>query len=60
MIPHLRDGVYVNFLSHDGDGRVRAAFGDNYDRLAELKRRYDPENVFRVSQNIEPASGPTG
>ncbi|RDZ43979.1 FAD-linked oxidase [Haloferax sp. Atlit-10N] len=35
-------------------GRVRAAFGDNYGRLVELKRRYDPENRFRVNQNIAP------
>ncbi|WP_458210609.1 FAD-binding oxidoreductase [Haladaptatus sp. NG-SE-30] len=55
MVPFLSDGVYVNFLSREGDERVRAAFGDNYDRLVEVKTRYDPENVFRLNQNIEPA-----
>lgn len=54
MAPLLDDGVYVNFLSREGDDRVRAAFGDNYDRLAAVKTRYDPENVFRVNQNVKP------
>ncbi|ELZ83539.1 FAD linked oxidase domain-containing protein [Haloferax gibbonsii ATCC 33959] len=54
MAPHLSDGVSVNFLSREGNERVRAAFGDNYDRLVELKRQYDPENLFRVNQNIAP------
>jgi FAD/FMN-containing dehydrogenase len=52
MVPHLSDGVYVNFLSREAEGRVRAAFGGNYDRLADLKRRYDPQHVFRVNQNV--------
>jgi FAD/FMN-containing dehydrogenase len=55
MVPSLTDGVYVNFLGSEGDERVRAAFGDNYDRLVEVKRRYDPENVFRVNQNVDPS-----
>lgn len=54
MVPSLTDGVYVNFLGREDDKRVRDAFGDNYDRLAELKSQYDPENVFRVNQNVEP------
>jgi len=49
------DGVYVNFLSQEGDERVRSAYGDNYDRLAEREARYDPENLFRTNQNVEPA-----
>jgi FAD/FMN-containing dehydrogenase len=48
-------GTYVNFLMDEGDERVRAAYGDNYERLAQVKRRYDPQNVFHVNQNIRPA-----
>jgi hypothetical protein len=54
--PH-RAGVYVNFLDFDDDtSRVREAYGDaNYRRLAEVKAKYDPENVFRNNKNIQPA-----
>jgi FAD/FMN-containing dehydrogenase len=52
--PHLEDAVYVNNLGNEGDDRVRAAYGPNHVRLAELKRRYDPENVFRLNQNVAP------
>ena len=52
MRPHLDESVYVNNLGEEGDERVRAAFGANYERLAALKRRYDPENFFRGNQNI--------
>jgi FAD/FMN-containing dehydrogenase len=54
--PFSLGGAYVNFLDDDGRQRVRPSYGDNYDRLAELKRKYDPENVFHVNQNITPAS----
>ena len=54
--PHATGGVYVNFLHNDEDeGRVRAAYGTHYDRLARIKGRYDPDNVFRSNQNIPPA-----
>jgi FAD/FMN-containing dehydrogenase len=52
--PYATGGVYVNFLTGDEGERVRAAYGSNYDRLLELKARYDPMNLFRVNQNIRP------
>ncbi|WP_237213170.1 FAD-binding oxidoreductase [Falsiroseomonas oryziterrae] len=53
--PHNPGGAYVNFMSDDeGQARVRAAYGANYDRLLAAKRRYDPGNLFRVNQNIDP------
>ena len=54
MQPHATGGVYVNFLSNEGEERVRAAYGANYDRLAAIKARYDPDNLFRANQNIQP------
>jgi FAD/FMN-containing dehydrogenase len=51
-------GVYVNFLEDEGEERVRAAYpGATWDRLREIKRRYDPTNLFRLNQNIPPAEG---
>ena len=53
--PFSTGRTYVNFHGHDeDDARVRATYGANYDRLVELKRRYDPENVFRSNRNIAP------
>jgi FAD/FMN-containing dehydrogenase len=54
--PASAGGAYVNFLMSEGQDRVRAAYRGNYQRLAQVKRHYDPGNVFRVNQNIEPAS----
>jgi FAD/FMN-containing dehydrogenase len=51
--PLATGGVYVNFIS-EGEERVRAAYGVNYDRLVELKNKYDPTNLFRLNQNIKP------
>jgi hypothetical protein len=53
--PFATGGVYVNFLTADEAGRVRAAYGANYGRLAAIKKRYDPDNLFRMNQNIAPA-----
>ena len=52
--PHSAGGAYVNFLMDEGDARVRAAYRGNHARLVDVKRRYDPENLFRVNQNIRP------
>ncbi|HEU5002567.1 MAG TPA: FAD-binding oxidoreductase [Actinomycetota bacterium] len=53
--------AYVNFMSNDEQGRVASAFGPGkYERLVALKRRYDPENTFRLNANIRPASPPEG
>ncbi len=50
-------GAYPNFMMDDeGEGRIRASFGDNYPRLTEVKKRYDPANLFHVNQNIQPAA----
>ena len=47
-------GVYVNFLTADETARVKSAYGPNYDRLVQVKRKYDPNNLFRTNQNIAP------
>lgn len=47
-------GVYVNLLAHDEEERVKAAYGDNYDRLVEIKKKYDPNNLFNNNFNIRP------
>jgi FAD/FMN-containing dehydrogenase len=53
--PFASDSVYVNFMPDDENDRVEKAYGTNYRRLAEIKRRYDPANLFRMNQNIRPA-----
>jgi FAD/FMN-containing dehydrogenase len=55
LAPHATGGVYVNFLTADEGDRVRAAYGGNYRRLTMAKLRYDPDNLFRSNQNIQPA-----
>jgi FAD/FMN-containing dehydrogenase len=50
--PHSMGSAYVNFMMEEGEDRVRATYGDNYDRLAQVKAEYDPDNVFHVNQNI--------
>ena len=53
--PYLSHKAYVNALGVEGADRVKEAYGDNYQKLAELKRKYDPDNFFRMNQNISPA-----
>jgi FAD/FMN-containing dehydrogenase len=52
--PYSAGGAYVNFMMEEGEDRIRATYGKNYDRLAKIKKRYDPTNLFRVNQNIKP------
>ena len=54
--PYSAGGGYVNMMMDEGQDRVRAAYGGNYDRLARIKATYDPENLFRVNQNVRPAA----
>lgn len=54
--PYSAGGAYVNFMmEEEGQERVKASYRDNYERLADIKRKYDPTNFFRVNQNIKPA-----
>ena len=55
LAPYMADRSYTNYLPADDYDRVRHAFGPNYERLAELKRRYDPDNLFRLNHNLPPA-----
>jgi FAD/FMN-containing dehydrogenase len=52
--PYSAGGAYVNFMMEEGQDRVKATYRENYERLAKIKHRYDPGNLFRVNQNIEP------
>jgi len=52
--PYASAGAYVNFMTEEEGDRIAAAYGANYNRLVEIKRRYDPENIFHLNQNIKP------
>lgn len=52
--PYSAGGAYVNMMMDEGDERIRASYRGNYDRLVEVKRKFDPDNLFRVNQNIKP------
>jgi FAD/FMN-containing dehydrogenase len=54
--PYSAGGAYVNFMMEEGQARVESSFRENYARLAQIKARYDPANLFRVNQNIRPAA----
>jgi FAD/FMN-containing dehydrogenase len=53
--PYSAGGAYVNMMMEEGDDRVRASYGEHYDRLTRIKAKYDPDNLFRINQNIAPA-----
>jgi len=52
--PYSAGGAYLNFIDDEGEERVAAGYRDNYPRLQEIKRKYDPGNLFRMNQNIKP------
>ena len=54
--PYSAGGAYVNFMMEEGQDRVKDSYRDNYKRLAATKAKYDPNNLFRVNQNIQPAN----
>jgi FAD/FMN-containing dehydrogenase len=54
MRPHFGTGRWLNYLADEGEDTVRAAYGPNYERLGEVKRQYDPDNVFHLNHNIVP------
>jgi len=53
--PHSAGGAYVNFMMEEGQDRIKATYRENYKRLVAIKDKYDPENLFRVNQNIKPS-----
>lgn len=52
--PYSTGGAYLNFIMDEGQERIKASYKHNYDRLSSIKKQYDPENLFRVNQNIQP------
>jgi hypothetical protein len=56
MRPYASGGVYVNYLGAEGADRIKAAYGAKYDKLVAVKKKYDPTNLFRVNQNIQPTA----
>jgi FAD/FMN-containing dehydrogenase len=54
LVPYLTGGKYVNFMDQDENAAIPAAYGGTLERLQAVKRRYDPDNVFRLNQNIAP------
>jgi FAD/FMN-containing dehydrogenase len=54
--PYSAGGAYVNFMMDEGQERIKATYGDNFERLVAIKNEYDPTNLFRVNQNIKPTA----
>jgi hypothetical protein len=57
--PTSAGGAYINFMMNEGQDRVKASYRGNYERLTQVKNRYDPDNIFHINQNILPASQPS-
>ena len=57
--PTSAGGAYINFMMNEGQDRIKAFYRGNYQRLAQVKNRYDPDNIFHINQNILPASEPS-
>jgi len=57
--PTSAGGAYINFMMNEGQDRIEASYRGNYERLAQVKNRYDPDNIFHINQNILPASQPS-
>jgi hypothetical protein len=55
--PHCAAGAYINFMMDEGEERIKATYGKNFERLQKVKKKYDPRNLFRVNQNIAPKGG---
>jgi len=53
--PLSEEAGYINFMAGDDQGRIRANYGGNYERLVEVKRAHDPGNLFHLNQNVAPA-----
>jgi FAD/FMN-containing dehydrogenase len=56
MKPHSSGAYLLNFLSEEDADTIKAAFGANYPRLAQVKKKYDPTNFFSINQNVQPAA----
>ena len=54
--PYSAGGAYVNFMMDEGQERIKATYRENFERLVAIKNEYDPDNLFRVNQNIRPTA----
>lgn len=57
LLPFAAKGVYTNFLGNEDKEQVQASYGSNYERLVNLKNKYDPYNIFHFNPNIQPTIG---
>ena len=54
LAPYSEPGGYINFMQDDDYGKIQDSYRENYDQLVEIKRKYDPANLFHINQNIQP------